>query len=171
MRSVRPPNLVPSRMNNEVRNSSGCCFRGRRVVVPTSTRSGVQTVKAVSAGRQPPFWAGCVDRHLSGRDKVPRTRALFAGQGRGSAFACFTAGSSVEFGGVCRCHLAQLGKVQGSQTGLPARPSRTRLRRARDFNRLRQAPAHGGLTTASSAREPGNHLASCMSAPGAHAGR
>ena len=171
MRSVRPPKLVPNRMNSEVRNSSGRCFRGRRVAVPTSTPRGVQAVKAVSAGQQPPFWAGCVDRFRPGHDKVPRSRARIAGQSRGSEFACFTAGSSVELGSVCRCHLAQLGKVPGSQTGLPASPSRTRLRRARDFNRLRQAPAHGGLTTASSAREPGNHLASCMSAPGAHAGR
>ena len=168
---VRPPNLVPSRMNNEVRNSSGRCFRGRRVAVPTLTGSGVQAVKAFSAGRQPPFWAGCVDRLRPGHDKVPRSRARIAGQGRGSEFACFTAGSSVKFGSVCRCHLAQLGKVPGSQTGLPASPSRTRLRRARDFKRLRQAHVYGGLTTASSARKTGHHLASGVSASGAHAER
>ena len=151
MRSIRPPKLVPNRMNNEVRGSSGRCFRGRRGAVPTSTRSGVLAIKVDAAGRQPPFWAGCVDCYLSVRDKVPRSRARFAGQGRGSALACFSAGSSVQAGGVRRCRLAQLGRGVGSLTGWSASPSRTRLRRARDFNRLRQAHAHGGLTTASSA--------------------
>ena len=171
MRSVRPPKLVPNRMNSEIRNSSWLCFRGRRVAVPTSTPSGVQSVKVNATGRQPPFWAGCVDRHLSGRDKVPRSRALFAGQGRGSAFACLTAGSSVEFGDVRRCRLARLGEDAGSLTGLSANPSLTRLRRARDFNRLRQSHTHGSLTTASSAREAGHHPESGMSASGAHAER
>ena len=168
---VRPPNVVPNRMNSEVRNSSWLCFRGRRGAVPTSTRSGVQTVKANAAGRQPPFWAGCVDRHRSGHDKVPRSRARIADQSRGSALAWFSAGSSVEFGGVRRCRLARLGEGAGSLTRLSANPSHTRLRRARDFRRLRQAYTHGGLTTASSARESGNHFASCMSASGAHAER
>ena len=168
---VRPPNLVPNRMNSEVRNSSGRCFRGRRVAVPTLTRSGVQAVKAFSAGRQPPFWAGCVDRLRPGHDKVPRSRARSAGQDRGSAFGCLTAGSSVEFGGVRRCRLARLGEGAGSLTGWSASASRTRLRRARDFKRLRQAYKHGGLTTASSAREAGGHPVSCMSAAGAHAER
>ena len=171
MRSVRPPNLVPNGMNSEVRNSSGRCFRGRRGAVPTSTRSGAQTVKADTAGRQPPFRAGCVNRLRPGHDKLPRSRARFAGQSRGSATICFTTGSSIEFGGVRRCRLARLGEDAGSLTGLSANPSLTRLRRARDFNRLRQAQARGSLTTASSAREAGHHLASCMSASGAHAER
>ena len=171
MRSVRPPNLVPNRKNSEVRNSSGRSFRGRRVAVPISTPSGVQAIKVNTAGRQPPFWAGCVDRYLSGYDKVPRSRAWSAGLRRGSAFACFTAGSSVEFGGVRRCHLAQLGEGADSLTGWSASLNRTRRQCARDFKRLRQAHVHGGLTTASSARKTAHHLASGMSATGAHAER
>ena len=169
--SVRPPNLVPNRMNNEVRNLSGRCFRGRRVAVTFSMPSGVQTVRVNAAGRQPSLEAGCVNRRLSGHDKVPRSRARIAGLSRGCVLASFTAGSSVELGGVCRFLPARLGKEVGSLTGWSVSPSGTRPRRARDFNRLRQAHVHGGLTTASSARESAGHLVSCMSAAGAHAER
>ena len=117
MRSVRPPNVVPNRMNSEVRNSGRRCFRGRRAAVPTSTPSGVQSVKVAAAGQRLPFWAGCVDRHRSGHDKVPRSRTRFAGQSRGSATSGFTAALSVEFGGFRRCRLARRGEGVGSLAG------------------------------------------------------
>ena len=171
MRSVRLPIPVPSRMNGEARSRYSFCCRGRRVAVTTSMPMGFPAIKSNAAGRQPPSWAGYVNRGGLPNYKVPRSRAPFAGQLRGGAWPILSAGLSVEFSGACRC-------VGGVSVSSPS-PDRGfllcgrvgRMLSAMQLWQLRTALGVGSLTTASGAREPGHRYRSCMSAPGAHAER
>ena len=151
MRSVRPPNLVPNRMNSEVRNSSGRSFRGRRVAVSTSTPRGFLAIKSNAAGRQSPFSAGCVNRQRSLDHKVPRSHAHFAGQLRGRAWPLLSAGSSVWVGGVWGCLGARAVRSASLERGPLLCGTDDRRLRAMQRGQFRKGVGVGSLTTASSA--------------------
>ena len=150
MRSVRRPILVPYIMNTEVRNLNRLCFRSSRVAVTLSTRSGVQKAQVNAARRQLAQGVCCVNRQHSPGNKVPRSRAQFAGQQGSHPHAGFTVGSPVTVDGL-RCCLG--GKTQKSSASCAVSsvsPSCSRVRRAKGLSQLRRVFTRGRLTTASS---------------------
>jgi hypothetical protein len=101
--SVRLPIVVP-RLEVSARMKSASevplCVRGRHVAVVRATRSGVQAIAAIVLSRP---GAGCVNHHRRPGHQVPRSRSSSGRQPRGLACSCVSSGSSVRFGGVCRC--------------------------------------------------------------------
>ena len=103
MRSVRLPILVPH-MNGNARTKSASEMplrcRGPSVSVRPSMPRGVRAIELIASSCP---GAGCVNRLRSSEHKVPRSRSSSGHPPRGLARSFVSAGSAVEFGGVCRC--------------------------------------------------------------------
>jgi len=79
-------------------------FRGSNAALQFYQGNSVHAVQVSVALHHLVCEASCVNRHRSCDHKVPRSRARFSAELRGSAGSSAIVGSSAGFGGVRRCH-------------------------------------------------------------------
>jgi len=125
-------------------------FRGSSAAASNSKRNGMPTIEGTVAGRQASQEAWCVNRHRSDEHNVPRSRARIAGPLRVAVRSNVSASSSSQGIRLCRYLGGQMQKSCDPVRVPSIRSSRIGKRGAKGLWRLREALAHGSLTTRSS---------------------